>query len=30
VRGIAIATGWSLPTYRPRAGRTIEEIKNLK
>ena len=30
VRGIAIATGWSLPTYRPRAGRTIEEIENLK
>ncbi len=30
VRGIAISTGWSLPTYRPRAGRTIEEIENLK
>jgi uncharacterized membrane protein YeiH len=30
VRGIAIATGWSLPTYRPRAGRTIEEIENMK
>ena len=30
VRGIAIATGWSLPTYRPRAGRTIEEIEKLK
>jgi uncharacterized membrane protein YeiH len=30
VRGIAIVTGWSLPTYRPRAGRTIEEIEKLK
>lgn len=30
VRGIAIITGWSLPTYRPRAGRTIDEIENLR
>jgi len=30
VRGIAIATGLSLPTYRPRAGRTIDELENLK
>jgi uncharacterized membrane protein YeiH len=30
VRAIAIATGWSLPTYRPRAGRSIEEIEKLK
>jgi uncharacterized membrane protein YeiH len=30
VRGVAIATGWSLPTYRARAGRTIDEIENLK
>ena len=29
VRAIAIATGWSLPIYRPRAGRTIEEIESL-
>ena len=27
VRAIAITFGWSLPTYRPRAGRTIEEIE---
>jgi hypothetical protein len=30
VRRIVIATGWSLPTCHPRAGRTIEEIENLK
>ncbi len=29
VRAFAIVTGWSLPTYRPRAGRTIEEIEKL-
>jgi uncharacterized membrane protein YeiH len=25
IRGLAISRGWSLPTYRPRAGRPIEE-----
>jgi uncharacterized membrane protein YeiH len=30
VRGLAIRYSWSLPKYRSRAGRTIEEIKNLK
>ena len=30
VRGLAIAYGWSLPTYRPRTGRTIEEIEKMR
>jgi uncharacterized membrane protein YeiH len=29
VRGLAITHGWSLPTYRGRPGRTIEEIEKL-
>ena len=30
IRGLAIVRGWSLPTYRSRAGRTAEELVRLK
>ncbi len=30
IRGLAIVRGWSLPTYRSRAGRTAEELARLK
>lgn len=30
IRGLAIARGWSLPTYRSRAGRTAEELARSK
>ena len=30
IRGLAIVRGWSLPTYRSRAGRTGEELSRLK
>jgi uncharacterized membrane protein YeiH len=29
IRGLAIVHGWSLPTYRGRAGRSLEEIEKL-
>ena len=29
LRALAISRGWSLPTYRPRAGRTAAEIERL-
>ena len=30
VRGLAITFNWSLPAYRPRPGRSLEEIAALK
>jgi len=27
VRGMALRQGWSLPRYRERPGRTLDEIK---
>ena len=30
VRGLAIRRGWSLPTYRPRAGRDVESLDKLR
>ena len=30
IRGLAIFRGWSLPTYRPRPGRTADELTRLK
>jgi hypothetical protein len=27
VRGMALRRGWSLPRYRERPGRTLDEIK---
>lgn len=30
IRGIAIVRGWSLPTYRSRAGRTAQELARQK
>jgi uncharacterized membrane protein YeiH len=29
LRGIAIRRGWSLPRYRPRPGRTMDELRDL-
>jgi uncharacterized membrane protein YeiH len=29
LRGAALHRGWSLPRYRPRAGRSLEELKRL-
>ena len=30
MRGLAIAFGWSLPTYRTRPGRSVEEVSRLE
>jgi uncharacterized membrane protein YeiH len=30
IRGLAIARGWTLPVYRSRAGRTVEEIDEMR
>ncbi len=30
IRGLAFVRGWSLPTYRPRPGRTADELSRLK
>jgi uncharacterized membrane protein YeiH len=29
IRALALAYGWSLPVYRARAGRTVEEVEQL-
>lgn len=29
IRGLAITKGWTLPTYRPRAGRSVDQIDTL-
>jgi uncharacterized membrane protein YeiH len=30
LRGAALQRGWSLPRYRPRPGRTPEEVRRLR
>ena len=29
LRGVALTRGWSLPRYRPRPGRTMDELRDL-
>lgn len=29
IRALALSCGWSLPVYRAREGRTIEEVERL-
>jgi hypothetical protein len=30
IRALALHYGWSLPAYRAREGRTVEEVEKMK